>query len=521
MSGLIDFFESTGRKDRGISYEAGGSWHHITYDAMVCKASRLAARWLNHTGGRRCICLIRMETGPDYLQALMAVVQMGSIPVPLHANCREEEIRQTADWLEAEIIIADAAKLKQWPAGWMPARLIGLDGRTGDRIDCSTMDSVGSDDSAAGPAPEWTERVYEPPPETAVIMMSSGSTGRPKAIMLSADNLLTNAAAIAEYTALTDRDRVLICKSLGYLSTITGEWLLALQTGADICLNGPLFHPLQLVTRIRNAGATFVCVVPSMIIPLLKSGKWDIAELAALRRMIIIGGAVSPDILLELQAKLPHVELIPSYGLTEAAPRVTYLPAAMLKRIPGSAGRPIRNVRVEIRQDGELLPAGEIGEITVSGPNVMLGYYRDRERTDRVLQPYGLKTADMGYLDEDGFLFITGRADRAVNIAGQTVYPEAVEHILLAHPEIEEAAVCAVSDPVWGSRLIAFAVPCSLQTPTKPLEDYCQAKLPPALRPKRIIYKTSLPKTASGKPDRTQLAEDAAKEEQDAASTSG
>lgn len=499
---MHSFFQSSRKADKGIQFEEKGLLRRLSYHQLADRASWHASRWKNFTPGRRCIALVWMESGPDYLCAIMALAELGYISTPLHANTKPEAVGDMAKWLEAEIIIVSSLtqiRLSETP---LADTVIVIDGHTGQRIPLSITDYP----------VDLAARQYEPPAETAMIMMSSGSTGKPKGIMLSAENLLSNVRAIQQYVQLNGQDCVFLCKSPGYASTITGEWLLALHAGANIRMHPGIYHPLQLPALVNKANATFACVVPSMLVPLLKRDKWSASDWGKLRKLIVIGGAMAPEMLLQLHQKLPQVEILPSYGLTEASPRVSYLPFEQLTARPQSVGIPVCGVDVSIRHDGREVPAGAIGEVVVTGPGVMIGYYRDPERTSRVLKPYGLLTSDLGYVDRMGYLYITGRADNAVNIGGHTVYPEYIEKVLLTHPAVEEAAVCSVKDSVWGERLIAFVVSDKGQELLEELQEYCTARLLPMQRPKRIVITTALPATASGKLDRTKLAQ-AAKEE--------
>ncbi len=311
---------------------------------------------------------------------------------------------------------------------------------------------------------------------------------------------------------LAETDRILLTKSVGYISTVTGEWLLSLLAGAHLQMISGFFHPLHTVRLIRDYGATFLCTVPSALLPLVSSGKWRDEELSGLRKLLIVGGPMPLRPLIQLRDRLPWVDVMPCYGLTEASPRVTFLPPPALKAKANSVGVPIRGVVAGIYLDGRRQAPGVVGEIVVRGPNVMLGYYNDAERTAAVLSPDGLRTSDMGYVDGDGFLFVTGRLDNALNIAGHTVYPEAVENVLCGHPAVREAAVSGLPDEVWGDLPIALVVPqfapADEAGETKWIEElfaYCRERLSAVQRPREIGIVERLPKRANGKLDRTAL----------------
>jgi long-chain acyl-CoA synthetase len=495
---IAKFFESTQRDDRGVSYLENGNERWISYADLAAESKELALAWKGYGLRSRFIALIWLEQSADYLRVLQAVIYAGGIPVPMHAYTRIEEVMNVAARVEAEIVILSsekAAKLHSRREQLHEA--VYIDGRTGQTIE-----------SLTGPRGSWTKvgRSYTPDERTSIIFMTSGSSGIPKGVMLSAENILHNVRSILDYTQLAADDRILLYKSLGYSSSVTGEWLLALAAGADLLLVPPFIHPFSMITYIRDYRPTFLCTVPSTLAPLVKSSAWEASDVASLRKLLIVGGAMPPAMLTALQQRIPHVAIMPSYGLTEAAPRVAYLPADQLEYRPDSVGIPVQGVEVQIIRDGAMAHPGELGELVVRGPNVMLGYYNDVERTRDAITEFGLHTSDIGCLDEDGFIYIKGRKDYALNIGGHTIYPEPVEQYLLLHPYVQEAAVTSRSDDIWSQRMVALIVPTNEAPPLEQLlqelHRYCQEGLAPIQLPRELHIAASLPVTGPGKLDR-------------------
>ncbi len=472
IGSLRRFFEMTAREDRGCLFVDPSSQteRRITYAQMYREAEKWAEELRRLPLRRRFLAAVWMEPSPEYLQAVMAIVLADGIPVPVHPSYKRGEAWSIIDKVEAEAVLLSRSKV--WFAG-------------------------------------VKERRYIPPAETAVVFMSSGSTGRPKGVLLSDRNLLSNVGSILDYVRLTEEDRVLLSKSLAYSSTITGEWLAALQAGAHLQMTPGFFHPFQMVRFIREYRTTFACTVPSFLIPLIKSDKWRSGDLISLQKMTVVGGPIAQEMLHRLHARLPWTQIMPCYGLTEAAPRVTYLPSRLFRDKADSAGIPVSGVSVGIYRDGRPVRTGETGEIVVRGPNVMLGYYDDRELTASVLTDYGLRTSDMGRIDQDGCIYVTGRLDHAINVAGHTIYPEKLEKVMFAHPMVREAAAAGKSDPVWGQIPVAFVVPDDPAACERELIDelfrYCREHLSAAHHPKDIFLVRQLPKTKSGKLDRAGL----------------
>lgn len=353
---MAEFFATTAREDRGILFIDPVSQRERlwTYADMYGDAERMSSRLQGIGFRKRFLAVIWMEQTPACFRAFMSVLLAGGIPIPLHSANKPEETVAVIRQLEAEAVLLsteNAAKMRSLssdaPIDRSPLpHVCYLDGDTGEAIE-------GTGERGLDGQPR---RDYVPPEETAVIFMSSGSTGMPKGIMLSERNLLSNVSSIQSYLKLTEEDRVLLTKSFGYCSTITGEWLLALHAGAHIVMSQGYFHPLYAVSFIREHRATFMCAVPSMLLPLLKSSKWEHTDLRSLRQMIVVGGQMPPEMLLKLQQRLPWTTISPCYGLTEASPRVAYLPAYFADR--GQSGLRRHSRR---RCSSRYLPRGQAG----------------------------------------------------------------------------------------------------------------------------------------------------------------
>jgi long-chain acyl-CoA synthetase len=499
------WFRETARSGRGVWYLEGGKLVRMDYSDMYAGAFALSEILQEERGGAGTfLAVIWMEQSPGYLQALMGVLLAGGIAVPVHPRATKEEVRELCRFLEAELVIVPGERISAFNSSGgltenIPYPAAVMDG------ECGVLQRLHPHGLRA-----MITRSYSPPPETSVIFMSSGSTGKPKGILLSDRNMLSNVRSIQEYIHLTADDRVLLTKSFGYSSTITGEWLLALDKGADLFLFDGVLHPLELIRLVKAHGITFMCTVPSAVIPWMKSSLWKKEDLATLERMIIVGGAVPPDTLLELKKRIPWVDIMPSYGLTEASPRVSYLPAEELWSRPGSAGIPVPGVEITVRRpDGGEADPEEQGEIFVTGPNVMLGYYNMPERTGETLTPLGLRTRDLGCKDQEGFLYVSGRGDTALNAGGHTVYPEQIEAVLAAHPAVGSVGVTSYTAEE-GERLAAFVEQADGSAVEagelcEELYAYVRSTMSPMYRPKEIRIVSGLPVTNSGKLDRAAL----------------
>lgn len=198
------------------------------------------------------------------------------------------------------------------------------------------------------------------------------------------------------------------------------------------------------------------------------------------------------DKLVEL---LPNCNLIYSYGLTEASPRVTYIMGSDLLKKAGSSGRPIKNVKIEISNKG----IDNNGEIVVSGPNVMLGYYNDAEKTRKTIVDGKLYTGDYGYIDEDGYLYVQGRKDNMIISAGKNIYPEEIEQVLQTAEGVKEVLVRNISDDKGVEKFIAYIVTDDIEPNMSSLFEVCKNRLENYKIPSKFVYVKELEKTPSGK----------------------
>jgi len=244
---------------------------------------------------------------------------------------------------------------------------------------------------------------------------------------------------------------------------------------------------------------TLISLVPTMLYRLLAGG----VDFPASVRLILLGGAAATSGLMDraLGAGLP---VAPTYGLTEACSQVaTALPAAARTK-PGSVGKALMlsSVRV-VGVDGETVASGEYGEVVVRGPTVMRGYYGDRGATERVLRGGELYTGDIGYMDNDGDLWLVQRRSDLIVSGGENVYPAEVEAMLLAHPGVAAVCVVGVAHPEWGQQVAAAVVrEVGASVTEAGLMAFGRDRLGGYKLPRRVVFVEALPQTASGKVQR-------------------
>jgi acyl-CoA synthetase (AMP-forming)/AMP-acid ligase II len=258
-------------------------------------------------------------------------------------------------------------------------------------------------------------------------------------------------------------------------------------------------------------------LVPTMLKRIVDDpdfGKYDLSNL----RVITYGAAACPQEVLRKTIELfPGRALINAFGGTETASTIAMLRAEdqiitgketeeerekKLKRLSTSIGIPLDDVEIQIRdEEGRVLPRGETGELVVRGGRVMKGYWKDEEKTRKAFTSDGwYRTGDKGYIDEEGYIYLSGRADDLIVRGGENISPEEVENVLYTHPKIEEAAVIGVPHPDWGAEPRAVVVLKKGETATpEEIIEYCRERLAGFKRPRSVVFVNELPKTSTGK----------------------
>jgi len=266
-------------------------------------------------------------------------------------------------------------------------------------------------------------------------------------------------------------------------------------------------YPQVILETMVKEKVTGLSGVPSNFMILLGYADFSSAGLPDLRYITQAGGAMAPDVVRRVIAALPGKEIFIMYGQTEAAPRVSYLPPAHLDEKLGSIGIPVPGVIITVCDDlGMEVPAGEAGEITVTGDNVMLGYWNAPDEQKEVLRNGRLFTGDLAYKDKDNYFFIVGRRKEIIKVGGNRVSAKEIEETLLAHPKISEAAALGVPDDILGEALkVVIALRPGETADAREIQDYCRLKLPPHKVPKHVAFTAELPKYQSGKVNKQAL----------------
>jgi len=447
--------------------------------------------------------LLAMDNSMEFVESFFAINKAGGTIIPLYMNMGESKLKSIIEHYEIRCILT-LKKYKNKIELALEESVNHLEKvfyieDTGSSVTIETVDYK----------PVLTDKPYYRGNSPGIILFSSGTTNLPKGIMLSNNNIISNVKAISEYLSLTSEEKILLMKNINHSSSITGELLVSIHNGCLLHIQTGFITAANIMEAISKFKITVLFGVPTILTAMITHSEFNNFDMKSLRIINFYGASMAIHKIRELAEKFPEVDLIYSYGLTEAAPRVTYIKREELLSKEGSSGVPIKGVEVMIRVDQREAKAFEQGEICVKGPNVMMGYYKNEEKTKAVLADGYLLTGDLGWLDAEGYLYVKGRKDNMIIKSGKNIYPEEIEAVLMGYPGMKEVLVRGEADELVGEEIIAYVVSDReealnlfqvLKHCKKALEDY---KVPG-----KIYQVKELKKTLSNKIMRKQVFEE-------------
>jgi long-chain acyl-CoA synthetase len=455
--------------------------------AEVSAAAVQGARCLRARGLRPGdVAALLAPNSPEFAEVFFGIQAIGAVALPLNCLLRAEDLVFQLRHSGARILVASP----------LFSEALGALRGTLPELTILTTDEV----LAAGSG----EAVLISDPEAdqpAVLMYTSGTTADPKGVLLSHRNLISNYRAFQDRFEFTAEDHFIAALPFFHSFGLTAVLLATQLTGASM---EPMagFHPqecIQVLDRAVNdegMRTVFLGVPPMFNLMARVPGEWRMDRLY----VAISGGAALPQPTFDRFRDRFECEILQGYGLTEAAPVVACNTHGNHR--PGTIGQPFSGIEVEVWDaNGYRLGSGEQGELTVRGPNVMIGYLNNPEATRGALTTDGwLHTGDLARIDSDRFITISGRMKDLIISAGENIHPQEIEAVLAEHPKIAEVAVTGTEDALKGEVPVAFVVTVPGETlEKKELRGFCLERLPEIRVPRHFVFLESLPKTATGK----------------------
>ncbi len=464
----------------------------LSYGELRARASGWALRLLDAKVAPGDRVGLFAENCPYFIAAYFGTILAGACVVPIPPDCSETIFGHIVGAMAIRKLFVSArflARVIPWAEKW--------------RVDLLAE----PDDPPRGPA-QVPIREIDPRRDLSAIMLTSGSTGGPKGVMVTHRNIECNSRDIIHYMGLTARDRVMVVLPFHYCygASLMHTHLMA---GGSLVLNNRFMFPEKVLDEMESQRCTGLAGVPSTYQVLLRKSRFLQRNFPALRWLQQAGGRLPNPFIREIRQAFPAVKLYVMYGQTEATARLSYLPPEHLDDKLGSIGRGLPHGQLEVLHADEtpVRPgSNDVGEIVATGEHVTQGYWADPEETSRYFRNGRLYTGDLACVDQDGFIFIAGRARDFIKAMGNRVSAAEVEEVLAELPQVVEQAVIGVPDEIWGEAIQAFLVIAGPgQLTAEDVRDHCRKRLPNYKVPRHVKFVSSLPKTNSGKIARERL----------------
>ena len=452
------------------------------------------------------VAMLQVNTN-QCVETYFAAAKLGAIMVPLNFRAKQDELIYMLENAEAKVLLVGNRYLDMARAMLpnLPSvkHTIIIDDKQPDMLYYEALVS-------SSPPDEVFSEIEDE--DITILVYTAGSTGRPKGVPLRHSGFAAYVLETVDPASPDVEERNLLTVPLSHVAGL--QAMLAAVYGGRTLVLMRQFETKEWMETVQREQVTRAMLVPTMLKRVIDDPDFTKYNLGSLK-VLTYGAAPMPfEVISKAIEVMPWVRFINAFGQTETASTITALGPEdhiiegtqeerekKLKRLTSSIGRPLPDVEVKVvDEQGKEVPPGEVGEIMARGPRVMSGYWRDEQKTAQVMTPEGwLHTGDMGWVDEEGYIYLAGRGDDMIIRGGENISPEEVENVLYSHPKIEEAAVIGVPDPEWGQEPAAFVVLKSRNTATaEEIIEYCRSILG-FKRPRAVVFLDSLPRNPMGK----------------------
>jgi oxalate---CoA ligase len=431
------------------------------------------------------------------LPAIVSFVaaSMAGTAAPLNPGYRQEEVNFYLEDTSAKLLLVPAEGMddarKAAAERNVPVYALVMDEAGNVTIDGASANGK----KAAAPDKE----------AVALVLHTSGSTGRPKRVPIKHRNMAASARNIVATYSLDTSDVALCVMPLFHVHGLVASTISTLASGGQLIV--PLkFNALSFWRTVKEHQATWYSAVPTIHSMLLARAGDDRPEGSESLRFIRSCSAALPAEMMTKMETVFGAPVLEAYGMTEASHQMASNPRPPKSHKGGSVG-PATGIQIGIMIDGKLLPTGQRGEVVIKGPNVVDGYENNPDANATSYVDGWFRTGDQGYLDEEGYLFLTGRLKEMINRGGEKIGPREIDEVLLGHPAVNEAVAFGVPHKSWGEEVAAAVTIKEGATATEAdILAFCKERLADFKRPKKIYIVEAIPRTATGKIQRGAVA---------------
>ena len=476
----------------------------ITFEGLAERVNRLA-NGLSQIGIRPGDRVATMQVNTNQcIEAYFAAAQLDAIYVPINFRAKADELATMLEIAQPSCLLLAERYLPMLPEARISSeKIVILDGEPNSNhtgyeklLESSTPDQMHFPDAGDE--------------DTTVIMFTAGTTGVPKGVMLTHDSFSSYLLSTVEPADPDVEESNLITVPFYHIAGLQAA--LAAVYGGRTLVVMRQFEPSEWLQLAQDNRANRAMLVPTMLKHLMEHPDFSEYDLSSLS-VITYGAAPMPlEVIREAIAKFPSSRFINAFGQTETASTITMLPPddhelegspkeieIKLKRLT-SIGKPLDDVEVTIvDEEGRAVKEGETGEIVARGSRMMAGYWQEESATRNAMRDGWIYTGDLGYQDQDGYIFLSGRAKDFIKRGGEMISPEEVEQILRSHPDIDDAAVIGVPDLEWGEEVRAVVVGRSELVDEEMIIEFCRDRMAGFKRPRSVVFVGELPRNVMGK----------------------
>ncbi|MBI2867829.1 MAG: long-chain-fatty-acid--CoA ligase [Chloroflexi bacterium] len=453
------------------------------------------------------IAMLQVNTNAC-IEAYFATASLNCVYVPLNFRAKAQELQFMLQDSQSSVLLV-GQRYTDLVAGIKDKlpdlkHIIGLEGNIDPLPNYESLIANGADDPLF---PEVDES------DTTILMFTAGTTGQPKGVMLSHNSFssyVVNNVSPADPESHAEKN--ILTVPLYHIAGI--QAMMSAVYGGRCVVIERQFEPVEWMELVQREKVNRAMLVPTMLKQLMDHPDFKKNDLSSLK-VITYGAAPMPlEVIKRALEEFPGVSFINAFGQTESAATITMLAPEdhviaaktpeerekKLKRL-ASIGKPLPDVDVRIvDESGTEASVGQVGEIVARGPRLMKGYWKQEEATKRTIRGGWLYTGDLGFRDEEGYIFLAGRAKDIIKRGGEMISPEEVENCILSHPKVEDVAIIGVPDVHWGERVRAVVVLKNSQKASEQeIVEWCRSRLSSYKKPESVVFVDELPRNPMGK----------------------